>query len=157
MKNRFAEWGRLRSKRAISALLSFIIAGFGASLAFLSVLRLNKDAVFAPTSHYGIWVFVAGGVGALVALQASIRLFGGRGFLGATSAIWGSIYLSVIGSLVAGTLILPIYGTMFGPLTLVGTLADTPLFALAWSLVLFFVHISMMERRESAVSGFRAT
>lgn len=108
----------------------------GAMLSAVTVGRLSAgpaDLPFVAPDWYGLWIVAAGAIGALVGLFLVQERLGHAGPAGWRRAAAGAVLLSFAGSVIAGTLALPIYGTMFGPMSLVVTLIDLPLLGLAWA------------------------
>ncbi len=129
-----------------------IVALFGAGLSFLVVNQLGgSQEIIRTLGWYDFWVIVSGSVGAASGLFIGRRWLGHRGFNGILRALAGMLVISFTGSLVGGTLSLPIYGTMFGPLALAVTLYENTmtlgfwLFTLAVTHVLFLVYRSERE------------
>lgn len=114
----------------------------GAVLACIGVMRLSDTSPASQSEFvFTYWTAVAGFVGAAGGFMSSYsRWFGHIGSSGWLSALCGAMVLSGVGSVVAGSLILPLYGTMFGPLQLVTTLIAHPLLAVSWIGMLICVH-----------------
>ena len=69
-------------------------------------------------------------------------------------ALRGIIAVSFVGTLIGGTLALPFYGTMFGPLMFVLTLVGHPGLAALWLATLIACHFLLQVwRRERAQSA----
>lgn len=130
------------------ALAYLLVAGLGSLIAFFSVVRLMNQGPFVELGFFEWWVCIAGALGAVLALHASERHLGNKGAEGALRAIWGAFYLSLVGSLVAGTLVLPVFGTMFGPFTLAITLIGAPILAAAWLSAVLLAHLTLLAYRE---------
>lgn len=112
------------------ALAYVVVMGFGIIFALIVILRLDPAAFFSRAiSLYEYWIVIAGALGAAAALRFALPWFG-------TSSLWltaGGIGLvTFVAPIVAGTLALPIYGTMFGPMTLALILVASPVTALLW-------------------------
>ena len=123
------------------ALAYITIALFGAGFAFLTVTRMYGARVLgAGLTWYDLWIVVSGGIGAAAALFLAGDRMGQPGFRGIYRALVGMIWVSFVGALIAGTLALPFYGTMFGPFTLGVTLTSAPLLAMLWFANLLSVH-----------------
>jgi hypothetical protein len=113
----------------------------GALVALSVGLTLNGSSSLTTfPSPYDLWLAFSG------ALGAGSALYLGRGFLG-RSDLWGMIcvlvglpFISFGGALIAGTLALPIYGTMFGPLALISTFIENPFLAAIWATAIFGAH-----------------
>lgn len=125
-----------------------LLSVLGALIAFVSVIRLRNIGPFFDIGLFEVWVSLAGACGAVLALKASSRFMGQVGVKGFAFALWGAFYLSLVGSLVAGTLVLPVYGTMFGPFTLAVTLIGAPILAAAWVSAVMLAHLTFVAYRE---------
>lgn len=122
--------------------LAFFLCGICSSaLGFLAVLHLDKTLMFSSMSWYQIWIVLAAGIGGVVALFLSGDRLGQSGKSGVLRGIGGAIWVTFIGSLIGGTLGLPVFGTMFGPFIVVVTLLGAPLLALLWVFNLFGIHM----------------
>ncbi len=126
----------------------FLVSALGSLIAFLSVVRMNNKGPFAEVGLFEWWVIVAGATGAVLALKASRKFLGQSGPMGAVNALWGGLYLSLVGSLIAGTLVLPVYGTMFGPFSLAITLIGAPILAAAWLSSVLLVHVMLVAHKD---------
>ena len=81
-----------------------------------------------------------------IVINTSMTL--GTAQAGANILVAGSaILISFAGSLIAGTLALPLYGTMFGPFALAVIFVSSPLLAGLWAFNLFGVHVLMCQWR----------
>ena len=67
--------------------------------------------------------------------------------MGTVRALAGIVVVSCLAALVTGTLILPGYGTMFGPMLMVLNILDHPALALGWFYALILAHMLIREYR----------
>lgn len=126
------------------ALAFFLLAVFGAGFGFLAVTQISDGAFFERhMTRYEYYIVLASAVGPVAALFLSGDRMGQPGLQGALRGIAGGIWVSFIGALIAGSLALPGYGTMFGPFTLAVTLAGAPILSLLWVGNLVAVHLLM--------------
>ncbi|KAA9007909.1 hypothetical protein [Histidinibacterium aquaticum] len=134
-----------------------VVAIFGAAFALIVVSRLEGDrpGLLTGMSLYHWWVVISGAVGAAGGLYLSGEALGHPGKSGWSKAAWGALVTSFAGSLIAGTLALPLYGTMFGPFSLAVTLAGSPLLAVLWFGCLFRAHYLLSFWRRERDSIFR--
>lgn len=126
---------------------------FGAALAFVVVLRLDSAAVFnRPMTAYEYWILTAGFIGGASAVYLSRHALGQSGF-GIT--LRGMASTTFLAAVIAGTLGLPLYGTMFGPFTLVLIFAASPIIAILWFGNLLAVHVLVREwqRERNSIFG----
>lgn len=102
---------------------------------------LNQDVIISVQKvGYGNWLIASGAIGGLLAVIISREWFGRPGFMGVMRAMAGTAYATVLVGLIAGTLALPFYGTMFGPFALVITLAGGTKLLAVWLLMFAAVH-----------------
>ncbi len=124
------------------AMAYIFVALFGAGMAFVAVIQLGQGTAFArPMNWYECWIVLAGALGGVAALFLAGDKLGRPGWRGHLRATLGAIWVSFVGALIAGTLALPIYGTMFGPFTLGITLAGSPMLAGLWFANLMSAHL----------------
>jgi hypothetical protein len=142
---------------------SFIVAMLGTSilgamLACVAVMRLSENAVQTDTSHViTYWTILAGCIGGASGFWISYeRWFGHGGAAGWVSAVIGALAVSGIGSVIAGTLILPLYGTMFGPLQLIMMMIAYPSLAAIWLGMMLCAHGLLSQWRRERDSIFQA-
>lgn len=136
-------------------LLAYVIVTIaGALMTFLIVTRLESPdrPMFTTLSGYEIWVTVSGGIGAIAALYLTGELMGQPGKSGFFHALRGVLLLSFAGSLISGTFALPLYGTMFGPFSLVVTVIGSPILGVLWFGSLFAAHFLMIRYRRERQS-----
>jgi hypothetical protein len=136
--------------------LAYVSVGLsGAFLALYAVMQLGQGALLLRAlTRYEIWTCMAGAVGAVLALYIMQRHFGMPGWRGWLRAVCGMIMLCFVGSLITGTIALPLYGTMFGPFTLTMILAGSPLLAVMWGMTLCGVHLLLTTWRTERDSIF---
>ncbi|WP_373353539.1 hypothetical protein [Pseudoroseicyclus sp. CXY001] len=129
------------------ALAMATVAAVGATVALRGAMRLNDGAALGPL--YGLWVALAGALGAAAGLWLVRRHYGHEGRWGLVRFLWGVVLASFLAGILGGSLALPLYGTMFGPFALVTILAGAPLLAVIWLVAFARLHRSMIDwRRE---------
>ncbi len=152
-------WRHIRLTAGESKLvLAYVtVSLFGAVLAFCAVTRLSDGAMIvrAPT-QYEVWICLCGAIGAATGLYLARHRLGQPGLAGLWQAVIGMALICFAGSLIAGTLALPLYGTMFGPFTLTVILAGSPVLAALWVTNLFGAHLLMGQWRTERDSIFAA-
>ncbi len=135
-----------------------LIAVFGAGISFVAVARIGHGAGLSHAmSIYEQWIVVAGAIGAAAGLYLARDRFGWPGTQGAIRALRGGLIATVTGPVVAGTLALPLYGTMFGPFTFLVMLAGAPILALLWVLNLSAIHVLFRAWRRERNTIFGET
>lgn len=122
--------------------LAFVIIGlFGAVLSFLVVNKLGGEAEILRTfGIYDLWAIASGAIGATTALYLGRHWLGMKGLAGWIKAAVAVPLITFGGSLVGGTLTLPVYGTMFGPLALGVTLYENAIVLFLWVWTIFVIH-----------------
>ena len=130
--------------------LSYLgVSAVGAFLAFFAGLTLEGAATLATFPDlYDIWLALSGAIGAASALSMGRRFLGRSDLLGAVQVLLVFPMITLIAALIAGSLALPIYGTMFGPLALVTTLISNPFLAGVWITAIFGAHAAYAIYRE---------
>ena len=137
------------------ALAFFLLGVFGAGMGFLAVTRLSEGAFFdRGMSLYEYYIVLAGALGSMAALFLSGDRMGRPGADGVLRGLAGGVWVSFVGAVIAGTLALPGYGTMFGPFTMAVTLAGAPILAFFWVANLLAVHVLMANWQRERDSIF---
>ncbi len=93
------------------------------------------------------WVPVASLLAGALAVLRMLHSFGHPGGAGYLRAVNGMVSAAFFAALVAGTLSLPVYGTMFGPLIAVTVLIAAPSVLAVWFLALSAAHILLVRER----------
>ena len=139
---------------------ALIVALMGALLAHVSLSDISAQGHVQDLhlrDPMTLWTLAAGAIGAVAGFGSTYaRWFGYAGTVGWIRALYGGVGISLVGSVVGGTLILPYYGTMFGPFQLVIVMIAHPLLALAWVAVLAAVHWLLIPWQAERDSIFRA-
>ena len=131
------------------ALAYVIVSGFGAALAFVIVTQLGNGAgLDRPFSNYESWIVLSGAIGSGCALYLAGGRIGQSGAIGFLRGCIAAIWISTVGAIIAGTLALPLYGTMFGPFVVIVTLLGQPLLAVFWFANLLAAHILVLTWRK---------
>lgn len=133
-------------------MFALILGGaVGALLCVMSVHALDGAAPLANSPILHLWRLVAGFVGTAGLLWLNRGRFGWPGWRGWMIMAGGALMVTLFAPVAAGTLVLPIYGTMFGPLALTVTLLRRPLLALLWFGTLIAAHrLCTLYRAERA-------
>ena len=125
----------------------------GGIAAFVIVTQMGQNkAMLRSLTDADLWFVTAGVLGAMAGLYIGRRWFGHEGVRGLLRTLAGLIVVSFVGALVGGTLALPLYGTMFGPMMFTLTLAANPVLAVLWINTLIGAHLLIrVWRRERAI------
>jgi len=102
---------------------------------------------------FTFWTVFAGGLAGGLSLRAARGWMGKPGALGLSRAIVGSVAVAILAAIVAGTLIVPLYGTVYGPLLIVSEFIAKPWLAVAWFGVLIGGHYLMAVLEEEFAFG----
>lgn len=139
------------------ALMAYaVIALAGAVAAFVVTLRLGRSGMLTGgPGLYDLWVVVAGAAGAVAALWHLRDRFGLPGLAGAGQAALAALILTLGAAIVAGTLILPPWGTMFGPFLMLVSLVAVPILGLCWLAALAAAHLLHKTLRDERETIFR--
>lgn len=129
---------------------------FAAMIACVAVLRLLQVAPDGALSMgMAYWALLAGGFGGAAGFWLSYeRWFGHDGLTGWIAAVFGAVVVSAVGSVIGGTLIFPLYGTMFAPLQLVMTMIANPVLAVLWLGMMLYAHWLLAAWRRERDSIF---
>ena len=100
------------------------------------------------------WSGLCGAVGTIWSTILCLKWLGFRGTLGALQVALAVVSITFMSSVAAGTLILPLYGTMFGPLSVVMTFINTPALAAAWVGAIVYAHVLIARWRDERESIF---
>ena len=121
------------------------VTACGALLGFeaLKALQSMKEIVGPAAGDWISTLFAA--AGALLAILMLRDRFGEAGCTGAARAVLGALATTIVLGIIAGTLTLPVYGTMFGPWLVLTVTISKPWLAMTWALSLYGVHLAMAE------------
>jgi len=108
------------------------IMAIGALLGIWAFAELQPIVDTTQPLFSTAWQVAASLVGAGIAARSMSRFFGMRGMGGTVRAVFGSVLGTLAFGIIAGTLILPIYGTMFAPWFVVLALVGQPVLGLLW-------------------------
>ncbi len=125
----------------------------GGILCLLSVRHIAGTQAGGPGLR-DLWPVVAGFAGTVAVFRLHAGWFGHPGLAGLSRAAAGAVLVTVFAPVAAGTLVLPLYGTMFGPLALAVTVSAVPSIALGWIGALVAVHRLLAVHRAERESIF---
>ena len=141
---------RLRSVFQLSkgekayALAYAIVVSVAAGLTVFVMAGVEGDtAIPVSSSFYSVWTIIAGVIGGALALYAARGWLGLPGAFGWVRALVGATAAALIAAVIAGTLIMPIYGTFYAPVMLATEFVAMPLFAVGWFGIMFIAHALM--------------
>ena len=126
-------------KRLVVTYASITLAGGVLSLVAFDTLAAQ---VGKSQETRAVWLAFAGAVGGLIGARSAASFFGRSGPAGTLLIFAGVLFLTVVFGIAAGSLILPIYGTMFGPWLAVVGLVSHPVAAVLWITSLTAFHFA---------------
>ncbi|MGR3433719.1 MAG: hypothetical protein ACU0CO_02330 [Shimia sp.] len=124
---------------------STAIAALGLAGACLGLGALGKLHTGASTGAVGpLWLAAAGAAGALIAAPFAAH----HVTRGPARAIVAGVAFALMLGVIGGSMVLPVFGTMFGPFLIVGTVFSAPWLHLP--LVLALIGLARAQRRLEA-------
>lgn len=143
-------------KARIYAFATVMAMSAGFTVLIMAGVEGSAGLVSNP-SLYTYWVIGAGAVGGGVGLYLARGWMGQAHAMGWARAIVGSFAVALIASVVAGTLILPLYGTAYAPVMMATAVIAAPWLGVIWFGVLLGAHYLMITRtQEIALSKVSA-
>ncbi|RYH02702.1 hypothetical protein EU805_08775 [Salipiger sp. IMCC34102] len=125
-----------------------LLGGLGAVLAFVVVSQVaDRGDLLRGWSLSDAWCAASGAIGGILSFYIGRRWLGRSGAVGAIRALCAVVWIGCLTALIAGTLILPGYGTMFGPMLFGTVILARPALFLAWSCGLILSHLLVREWR----------
>ena len=129
-------------------------AFFGFCFGLFVIMHLDSDAVFSRgLTLWEGWVVFSGVIGAVLALRLSRDRFGRAG---QAFPVAGSLLVTAIGPIIAGSLALPGYGTMFGPFSVGVIFFAAPITLALWIGNLYSTHMLLRAWHAERESIFGA-
>ncbi|WP_019954041.1 hypothetical protein [Yoonia vestfoldensis] len=124
----------------------------------LTGYMILSDAAMWPTAPGGIgiydgWMIFASGLAGLTSLMIARGWVGTPGALGAVRACFGALVMLILASLIGGSLITPIYGTIYAPFIVLSAFLENPVVAALWCSGVFIAHwlLAQVERKRLAI------
>ena len=134
-------FGELRRRRAL-----LVIAVFGGLIAYAVVAHVGAPAM-SRMGTYQYWTILSGMLGAGIAYRTGEGHLGLPGWKGGIRAVAAGVWITLAGAAIGGTLALPFYGTMFGPLLVIVTMIEVPALFALWCIALLGAHKIMYDLR----------
>ncbi len=104
-------------------------------------------------NNFVYWVAISGAISAGVGLYLVRGWMGHVGMIGVARAIFGSVLLTLIVSVVGGTLMVPFEGALYGPLMVVSAFVAKPWLGAIWFASTFGAHYLMSAVEEERDFG----
>ncbi len=128
-----------------------VVAISGAIVAIFATDMLLADR---GADRFFLWNGIGGALGATWSTVLCLKWLGHEGRWGLLHLILGFLIISFLTSVAAGTLILPLYGTMFGPFGAIMTFFNTPQLAIVWCGAIVGAHLQAIKWRRERDSIF---
>ncbi|WP_108814703.1 hypothetical protein [Loktanella sp. Alg231-35] len=143
-----------RGEKSVALAYAAVIA-MSAGISVLIMTGIEGPAALgAERSLYVFWVIFSGAIGGGVALLAARGWMGNAGVLGFARAFVGAIAVAFLASLIAGTMIFPLYGTFYAPVILLTEVIAKPWLGIAWFAILIGAHYMMTAITEERALGY---
>ena len=124
------------------ALAFLCLCTAGSLLGTAALTKLLAAPQSMSSNITGCWLAVSCTIGAGAAAYILRHQFGRPGHLGALVALAGIINVTFVSSVVSGSLLIPIFGTMFGPWLMFGHILEGNIAVLPWVLSLYAFHLT---------------
>ena len=132
-----------------------IVMSVSAGLTVYVMAGVEGDAALpVEASFYSIWTVIAGVIGGALALYSARGWLGLTGVLGWVRAFVGGMAAALIAAVIAGSLIMPLYGTFYAPVMLATEFVQLPLLAIGWFAAIFGAHYLMTALTEERSWGY---
>ncbi|MFQ1699795.1 hypothetical protein ACJ5NV_04285 [Loktanella agnita] len=154
-------WARFKKTTHLTRGEKLLALAFGAVIAMsagMTILIMSGFEHENPRppepSLYDHWIVLSGAFSGGFTLYLARGWMGMQGTLGIARALVGSIILAFVAAVMTGTLIMPIYGTLFGPIMLVTQFIELPALAVLWFVIAVVVHALIAIWREERALGY---
>jgi len=135
---------RLSKGEKAYALAYAIVISVAAGLTVYVMAGIDSGSVLsANESFYSVWTVIAGVIGGGFALYAARGWLGLPGAFGWIRAFVGGTAAALIASVIAGSLIMPVYGTFYAPVMLATEFMAMPILAIGWFGAVLVAHALM--------------
>ena len=154
MLTRFAEKFYLTKGEQSYAWGCAVIAALTATVTVLIMMGLDAPYKLQfDATNYTYWVIFAGALSGAVALYIARGWMGAMGPFGFARALVGSVTIAFVASVVAGTLTVPVGGTIYAPLAMVSAFLAKPWIAVLWFAGTLGAHYLMTALQHERVYG----
>ncbi|KAG1713588.1 hypothetical protein GQR58_002053 [Nymphon striatum] len=126
--------------------------GLCGSLSAVALIIFGDTAALDETwiNHFGL-VFFAG-IGAWLSGLLVGGMFGHSGWQGWIVAAIGAVLATQLGALIAGTFVLPVFGSLMAPIILTTEAIDHPSLLITWAVIMSGLHILVLKSVGERVS-----
>ncbi len=143
-----------RGEKFLAMAFAAVIA-MSAGMTILIMAGFERENPLPPEpSLYESWIILSSAFSGGFALYVARGWMGMLGLLGFARAFVGSIVVALGAAMIAGTLIMPLYGTVFGPIMLVTQFIELPVLAALWFTIAFGANALIAIWREERALGY---
>lgn len=132
----------------------FSLLAYGAVIAMTAGITIlimsgveGDNLLWGDGSWFSQWVIFAGAASGGIALALARGWMGLEGVFGALRAIVGSVAIAIMAAMIAGLLIDPLLGVVYGPLLLMTEFMDKPWLAAGWFVGAMGIHMLQLHAR----------
>ena len=139
-------FGMLHLTRGDKA-LAMAYGAMSAMSAGMTMLIMSDVTTAIPVTivGYETWVAIVGAFSGALALYATRNWMSLAGRLGTLRAMVGGCISAFLAAVIAGTLIVPFYGTLFAPVLLLTAFTVKPYLVLAWFGIVMMAHLLLVR------------
>ena len=141
-------------KLSIFSYAALIAMSAGMTILIMSGID-GENLFWGSKAWFSQWVIFAGALSGGVGLMLARGWMGLEGVLGVLRALVGSAAIAIMAAMVAGLLIDPLFGVVYGPVLLLTEFIAKPWLAVAWVVIAMGAHVlqlSAARERDSSRS-----
>lgn len=126
------------------------LVAMSAGMTILIMSGVDGDNLFwSNKTWFSQWVIFAGALSGGIGLMLARGWMGLEGVLGVLRALVGSVAIAIMAAMIAGLLIDPLFGVVYGPVLLLTEFLAKPWLAVAWVVVAMGAHaLQLIATRE---------
>lgn len=156
MSARLIQYFSLTRAEKVTVVAYAAIVAMTAGMTILIMSGVQGDhLVWGDKGWFSYWVIFAGALSGVLALLLARGWMGAEGILGACRAVVGGVAIALISATIAGLLIDPLLGVVYGPILVVTEFIDKPWLAGAWMIGAAGAHVLLVvaarERQEDFI------
>lgn len=123
--------------------IAYVALGFFGAVLALAVQSRLGDSVGGPPvlDLRTVWMCFAGALGTGYGFHICRTRIGVPGLTGGLYALAQGIWVTMVSAVIAGTITLPVFGTMFAPWLLFTTFLEVPILLAMWACVFTAAHL----------------
>ncbi len=124
------------------------IIAMTAGMTILIMSGVNGEGlIWSGTAWFSQWIIFAGAVSGAISLALARGWMGMEGTFGVMRALVGSVAISIMAAMIAGILIDPLLGVVYGPVLLLTEFIAKPWLAIAWFAGMMGIHALKLDAR----------